>query len=146
MWFSKGHPVPEALPFAWSSEEDSVGVTVFDQEHEHLMDLVAQIHRAVQDRHDRGRAQLLLEAFIGAAQAHFDHEEAVMRNIGFPDRQAHAAEHAELLREAKELQRKVQGGLISALTLPGFLKAWLLDHIHRADRKYAATMRRNGLH
>ncbi len=147
MWFSKSKSIPETeVPFfVWSSEEHSVGVTVFDQEHERLVTLMGQIHATVQEKHDRALAQNLMESLIHQTQAHFEHEESVMDNIEFPEREAHVAEHAALIQQAKELLQKVQNGGISALAIPNFLKSWLIPHMQIMDRKYAAAMRRHGL-
>jgi hemerythrin-like metal-binding protein len=145
MWFSKGKPEPEPPFFSWSAEEHSVGVSVFDQEHQRLAALMSQIHASLQTNHDRGKAQRLLESFIAMAQEHFDHEERIMANIDYPDLAAHAAEHEALMEQAKAMFQRVQHGNISALTIPGFLKTWLIHHMQQTDRKYAAHMRRNGM-
>ena len=85
-------------------------MTVFDQEHERLVTLIGQIHATVQEKHDRALAQNLMESLIHQTQAHFEHEESVMDNIEFPEREAHVAEHAALIQQAKELLQKVQNG------------------------------------
>jgi len=145
MWFSKGKPEPEPPFFSWSQEEHSVGVSIFDQEHQRLAALMSQIHATLQTSHDRDKAQRLLEAFIVAAQAHFDHEERIMANTDYPDQAAHATEHEALMDQAKAMFQRVQQGSISALSIPGFLKAWLIHHMQHTDRRYAAHMRRNGM-
>ncbi|GLH74712.1 hypothetical protein GETHLI_32140 [Geothrix limicola] len=146
MWFSKPKPEPEPSLFIWSDEEHSVGVSIFDQEHERLIALMGQIHLALQHKQDRHRAESLLETLIHETQAHFDHEESVMRNIDFAEREAHTAEHAALIQQANALLLKVRNGSISALAIPNFLKTWLMTHMRSMDRKYASCMRRNGLH
>jgi hemerythrin-like metal-binding protein len=148
MWFSKPKSVPEveAPFFAWTREEHSVGVTVFDRDHERIAALMSQIHTTLQVKHDRDQAQRLMETLIRETQAHFDHEEGVMLNVDYADREVHAAEHAALIQQAKTMLQKVHSGGVSALALPNFLKTWLIAHIQTMDRKYSACMRRNGLH
>jgi hemerythrin-like metal-binding protein len=147
MWFSKSKPdaEPEVPFFAWIRGEHSVGITVFDQEHERLTDLMSQIHAALHKKHDRILILGRLEFLIKETKAHFEHEEGVMRNISYPDLEAHVAEHAALLREAAALFQKVQSGNLSATAIPEFLKAWLITHMQTTDRKYAASMRRHGV-
>lgn len=144
-WFSRAEPEPERPFFAWSKEDHSVGVVAFDQEHQRLAKLMSQIHATVHEDRDRDRAQRLLETLLYETGAHFAHEERVMEQVGYPEKEAHAAEHAALLLQAKELFQKFQSGNISALALPAFLKVWLISHMQDADRKYAAHMRRNGV-
>ncbi len=144
MWFSKSNPEPEAPFFTWSSSEYSVGVTVFDQEHERLANLMSQIHATLQKKHDRALALKLLESLIDETQTHFDHEERVMEEVSCPGREAHVAEHVTLIQEAKVHLHLFRSGAISTLAMPNFLKAWLIPHMQITDRKYAACMRRHG--
>ncbi len=144
-WFSRAAPEPEGPFFAWTKEDHSVGVAAFDQEHQRLAKLMSQIHTTVHDDRDRDRAQKLLETLIHETGAHFAHEERVMDQVSYPEREAHAIEHATLLLQAKELFQKFQSGNISAMALPTFIKTWLIPHIQFQDRKYAAHMRRNGV-
>ncbi|MFN7958175.1 MAG: bacteriohemerythrin [Holophagaceae bacterium] len=148
MWFSKPKPAPEPeAPFlVWTREEHSVGVERFDQEHERLVARMNQVHTALLKKQDRSLALEHLESLIQETKAHFEHEEGVMRNVSYPDLEAHAAEHAALTQAATALLQKVQSGSLSALAIPEFLKAWLVPHLQTVDRKYAACLRRNGLH
>jgi hemerythrin len=147
MWFSKAksEPEPEEPFFAWSSEEHSVGIGVFDQEHERLTLMMSRVHAALLKKQDRSLALRRLESLILETKNHFEHEEGIMGNISYAELEAHAAEHAALLREAAALFQKVQSGNLSALAIPSFLKAWLIPHMRNMDRKYAACMRRHGL-
>ncbi len=147
MWFSKPAPGPEpAAPFfVWSSEEHTVGVAVFDQDHERLAVLLSRINTALHEKHDRALVLKLMESLIQETQAHFDHEEWVMEQVGYAEREAHAAEHSALIQEVNILFQKFQKGGISALAIPNFLKAWLIPHMKVTDRKYTACLRRSGL-
>ena len=147
MWFSKPapSPEPEAPFFVWSSEEHTVGVAVFDKDHERLAILMSRINTTLQEKHDRALALKLMESLIYETQAHFDHEEWVMEQVAYPEREAHAAEHSALIQEVKILFQKFRIGGISALAIPNFIKAWLIPHMKGTDRKYAACLRRSGL-
>ena len=123
-----------------------MGVAIFDKDHERLATQMSRINTALLEKHDRALALNLLESLIYETQAHFDHEEAVMRNLEFPEREAHVTEHTALIQQAKTMLQQIENGSTSMLALPKFLRTWLMDHIHITDRKYAAWMRRNGLH
>lgn len=144
MWFLKSTPEPDVPFFAWSSAEHSVGITVFDQEHQRLATLMGQVHATLLEKHDRALALTLIESLIQETRAHFDHEERVMEELGFHEREAHAAEHATLIQEAKVQLQMFRSGTFSALAMPNFLKAWLIPHMQVTDRKYAACLRRHG--
>src|ERR1035438_7265421 len=101
MWFSKSKPEPEVPFFAWSKEEHAVGVTVFDQEHQRLATLMSQIHATVKEKRDRALALKLMESLIHETRAHFDHEERVLEEAGFPDLEARSEEHTALIEHAR---------------------------------------------
>ena len=149
MWFSKAKNRAKAEPkppfFVWSDLDHSVGVGMFDQEHQHLATMMAQVHEALQDERDRLRALQLMERLVQETRTHFSHEEGKMEEVQFPDLEAHAAEHAALLTRAQDMLRQFRTGALSALLFPAFLRDWLVPHIQNYDRKYSASLRRQGL-
>ena len=148
IWFpnSGKSPRPDDLFFIWSRDEHSVGVTVFDQEHQKLAALMCRIHSALKEEHDRDLALNLLEALMGETQAHFDHEERAMMEASCPGREEHVSEHEALHQEVESQFKLLKVGSISALAIPNFLKAWLIPHMQKSDRKYASYLRRHGFH
>ncbi len=68
-----------------------------------------------------------------------------MEEAGFPEREAHVAEHSALIEHAKVRLQLFRNGAIGALVMPNFLKAWLIPHMQIMDRKYAAFLRRHGV-
>jgi hemerythrin len=145
MFFSKSKP-PKALPFfEWLDEEHSIGVPVFDREHQKIFQLINDLHARAQDKHERTVPPALLEGLRAEVLAHFAHEEQVMEKTGFPGREAHLADHRALVQELQEMFRQFQTGGISVLALPLFLKKWFIKHLIESDRKYAAHLRSHGL-
>ena len=141
---SKAIPEPETPFFVWSSAEHAIGVTVFDEEHQRLAALMSQVHATLKDKQDRALAQNLMGALIYETWVHFDHEERVMEEVDFHEREAHVAEHAALIQQAKDLLKKVQRGDLNSQAMPDFLVTWLIPHIQITDRKYAACLQRHG--
>jgi len=134
----------DAPCFEWSGAEHAIGVTAFDQEHQRLAALIGQVHATLRDKQDRALAQNLMGALIYETWVHFDHEERVMTELGFEGREAHAAEHAALIQQAKDMVQKVQRGEISSQAMPGFLLTWLIPHIQVMDRQYAECLQSHG--
>jgi hemerythrin-like metal-binding protein len=145
MWFSKPKPEPKPPFFVWSEQDHSVGVAMFDEEHQRLTTMMAQIHESLQEEHDRLRALKLVEQLVQEARAHFTHEEDAMKEAHFPDLEAHAAEHTALIAQVENLLRQFTKGSMSAMIFPSFLRDWLIPHMQDYDRKYSATLRRQGL-
>lgn len=142
MFFSKPKAEPSEPFFLWSDTEHSVGVSRFDQDHRRIAELLNHVHKVLVMQRDRTQAVDLMEQLIAETRAHFHREEAALLDAGFPDLEAHQAEHVALLQEALDLVRRFNTGNVSALALPTFLKNWLISHIKGSDRKYAACLRR----
>lgn len=120
-----------------------VGVPLIDTEHEYLIGLINEFH----DKHASGvaRPQSLpvLNKLVSYAEQHFQHEEALMAEIGFP-RLAHQQKlherlyssiftlHEELSRNRAEVNGKTMR----------FLRHWLLDHILDEDMDIGEFLRR----
>lgn len=134
---------PKAF-FTWSEADMTVGLLRFDQEHRRLGDLINQIHRAALERRDRSLCTALMERFQQETRAHFDSEEAALRETEFPGQEGHFEEHTRLLETLRDMQQRYAAGSLSALILVDFLKTWLVEHIKTSDRKYTAHLRRNG--
>ena len=145
MWFSKPKNEPKRPFFVWSELDHSVGVAVFDDEHQHLTSMMAEIDQAMQGEHDRQRALMLMENLVQALRDHFTHEEGKMEEVQFPDLGTHAAEHTALLARAKDMLYKFRNGTLSARLVAAFFRDWLIPHIQHYDRKYSASLRRQGL-
>jgi hemerythrin-like metal-binding protein len=144
MWFSRKPVTKEVAFFPWSKGEYSIGLNVFDLEHERLAALISSVHEAVLVDRDRAKAGRLLEHLIEQTRAHFNHEERSMADVEFPGLQAHVEEHERLLTDLRGLLRQFQSGTLSAMALPKFLKEWLVPHIQDSDRLYAPVVKRFG--
>ena len=145
MLFSKPKPKRKAPFFVWSEHDHSVGVGKFDDEHQDLTTMMAQIHEALLEEHDRIQAVTLMEKLVQETRVHFTHEENAMEESHFPDLEAHAAEHTALIAQTQNLLRQFARGSMNAMIFPSFLRDWLIPHMQDYDRKYSATLRRQGL-
>lgn len=116
----------------------SVGNRHIDDDHKHLMDLVAQLHDAMRAGQGKDVVGGILENLINYTHTHFEMEEKFMRDINYPDYEAHRAEHARLVKEVKDLQSRFQSGSITiTVSVSNFLSDWLRNHILGLDMKLA---------
>ena len=154
MLFFKPKPKPEEPPppkpvanrpfFPWAPAELSVGVAAIDKDHKHLADLINQVHAALILERDRAHAAKIMEELLLDIRGHFFRDEQAMEETGYPDMDAHAAEHFLLLKEAKELARQLYAGTLSALVFPTFLRTWFIGHTKGSDRRYGDWKRETG--
>ena len=71
------------------------------------------------------------------AQAHFLHEERVMRNIDYPDYSEHKAAHDRLSADLKVFMKNIGVGFSEEdlPTLTEYFRYWFLSHIKEHDVK-----------
>lgn len=119
------------------SEELSVGVVEMDRQHKKLVDLVNRLYEAMAAGQGDDVKKDILNELAMYTRVHFVAEEHLMRDRGYPTLTAHKALHDELTAKVKELNTKVQNGLlVPSVSLGNFLKDWLLKHIAQEDKKY----------
>jgi hemerythrin len=86
-----------------------------------------------------------LMQMIDYARYHFISEEKYMREIGYPDVDAHTEIHREFTNQLDEQNEMIQSGhMVLSTTLLGIIKNWLFDHIMSVDKKigrFAASSR-----
>jgi len=125
------------------------GIASLDAQHAGLADSIREIENACccTDKSQSGYSlpgKLLLPALLDklyqATKEHFEHEEAVMLEAGYPDYAAHRREHIMMLAEMKLI---IQVEHESASTemdsaLAAELKTWFIGHIRQSDCKFSA--------
>ena len=118
--------------------------SVMNDDHVDLYRIVAELRDgiAIQVRGgtERGFQQINLlgtiQKLIDKARAHFQREEALMAEYGYPDARAHRSEHLMLLRSIETYHANLaSGGRPITDEVVKYLKAWLTNHIRTTDRQ-----------
>lgn len=118
---------------SWTNEY-AIGDDLIDGEHQELFRLVNAFHDLWVERHDRRTIAPLLNQLIAYAEMHFQHEEAVMRNAGFPKLAEHQQTHVAMVESIFALRLAFeQASTHLEMDTLKFVKSWLLDHIIRSD-------------
>ncbi|ALG69674.1 chemotaxis protein [Azospirillum thiophilum] len=109
-----------------------------------LMNEAASLARqAKEGRREAGGRQALGEAvgrLLTYTALHFEEEERLMEQCGYPDRVAHKAQHEALRARADALGRRLAAGETVADELLALVREWLFEHIQRADKRIGAHM------
>ena len=120
----------------WDARLD-VGNEAMDHEHHLQVGLVSAFVDAV----EQGRpamAHRLVDQLLEYSGVHFGSEELLMEGTAYPEREAHAREHAEFLGHIRELQRTYDAGdREAAVEAAVDLRAALGAHMNDADRRLA---------
>ncbi len=122
-------------PWIVINETHLLGIEKIDQQHIELVSKLNNLNVAVRNNEPCEVILRLFDDFAVQIRAHFKHEDALMKESGYSDNEAHRAEHHRLVGELEYLKGRFDsGGELLALQS---LKEWLLGHVQGLDRKFA---------
>jgi hemerythrin len=122
----------------------AIGVPEVDAQHRALFERAASFEAAVAARAPNFRLEELFAYLAHYADAHFEAEERLMREVGYPGLPEHAKEHADFKRTLLSLMPQWESeGESSALlmSLLGFLDYWLTSHVTSRDQRIGEFLR-----
>ncbi len=112
----------------------SVGVPEIDSQHGELVGLINALGAALQERRDDESVGRILSDLVSHTRAHFDAEEALMRDRAYPERSRHEREHERLINHVTDLERRFRGGdVLLSYAILVELKGWATEHIAYSD-------------
>ncbi|MEN6586725.1 MAG: bacteriohemerythrin [Sulfuricella sp.] len=131
---------------AWDESRHTLGIASIDGQHRELIDMVNALVEAVEQDCDCERARLQMEHLIRFTQGHFAHEEEMMHRYDFPEREKHALEHKEVLRQAITMLDNFKADDINrAMLVTAFLTDCAENHILNEDRELTVFLQGKGL-
>ena len=124
----------------------SVSVRRMDEQHQKLFALINALHDAMRQGKGQAAVQDTVRELAAYTVTHFRAEEELLRKSNYPGLVAHQMEHRKYLAKVNQLVEDTKAGRIaSSISVLGFLKEWLADHIRRTDRSYAAYLTAHGV-
>ena len=131
------------MPFLSWRKEYAVGVAQIDAEHRGLFDLINAYHDIHARANSSREAAKILNRLVAYAEEHFQHEEKLMSDGGYPPLDAHRQQHSEFVASIFAINERlaVDTARANAEILP-FVKNWLVEHIIRSDMEIADFLRR----
>ncbi len=137
-------PLPIQLHrIEWQPGWDCCDVRI-NQEHRHLNVLANQLIDALSRGENETAIQRRLHEMMDHLANHFDHEEELLKEKGYPDLEQHAQKHLDLLTEASELltnhreKRLDQKELVSAM-----IGKMVLGHLLITDSNFFSYLQRD---
>jgi len=123
------------------SDALSVGQEDIDNDHMILIGLVNRVHGAASGKQGKDATLQAVDQLIAYTALHFEQEEKLMADAGYPGLPAHKKLHDALTGRAKDLRRRLAAGEPSVgEELMALIKEWLCDHIQRHDTKVGAFL------
>jgi hemerythrin len=118
----------------------SIGNASIDSEHQELFRLADEFFEA-DDKLKKTECAMRLFRYT---RQHFDHEEQLMRDLGYPELSAHVQQHTQLIGRLNEVSTKIANDTLGSSDLKSLLTAWLVGHIVTFDTKLSAYVRQAG--
>lgn len=121
------------------SDDFKLGEAEIDREHWGLFALINDLS----DKHAQGAGDASITSTIDALAAyvdvHFEHEERLMRSVGYPELDSHIELHVALARRVEEYKAAFerQAARFDFNGFTAFLTEWLTDHILHEDMQFA---------
>ncbi len=114
-----------------------IGQATIDEEHKMLFRLINDFHTHWTEQRDRKDIARVLSQLIHYGELHFQDEERIMAQEGYPELESHHQVHEKLIDEIFKLNEELadQSRLLER-DMTKFLKQWLVDHIVHSDYEF----------
>ena len=142
-WVQKADKPHRSMFFEWN-DSYKVEISSIDGQHRNLFGLVDELHRGMVAGTANTVMAEILDRLVRYTVTHFEHEERLMRDAGYPALGGHIAQHKALTSRVLQFQAEFQSGRVAmSVTLLKFLKDWLSQHIMESDQAYAPVVRKH---
>ncbi|MFO7530165.1 MAG: bacteriohemerythrin [Marinobacter sp.] len=128
----------------WSKELE-VGIGEIDEQHKWLVDLTNQLHDELDRGADQEKTSEILESLMDYTMNHFIVEEDLFLRLGYPETDAHKAEHNKFTGQIMGLIERHDNGYSAGGETLELLKDWLTHHILKVDKAYVEHFRAHGV-
>ncbi len=129
------------------SHECIVGVGAIDDQHGILMDTLNDLRAMLLRGADRHDVNLQLERLIDFTQMHFQSEEQLLLQQGFPGINEHRTAHQHLLAKLyAALDQINRENSLHFPSLLAFLPSWYLDHVEKLDQPCGTWLNAHGVY
>ena len=119
-------------------EDYCVGISSIDIQHKKLFIEINNFYDNLVYKKNSEALLLILAELKKYAIYHFDTEEALMKQYGFPGMQRHIKEHEVFKKEIELFEKKIKdGSMVLSLQVTTFLENWIMNHILLTDMKYS---------
>jgi hemerythrin len=127
-------------------EEYSVKVPEIDEQHKRLIGLMNQLADAMSVGKGRDVLNAVLAELMNYTEYHFEAEEKLFRDYGYPEHERHSQAHDELRTKARELKAAFDRGETKlSVDVMLFLSNWLNRHILDEDKRYESYLAGKGV-
>jgi hemerythrin-like metal-binding protein len=130
------------MAFIEWTEECSVGVQQFDDDHKKLFTMANELYDSVLSGNARNALSNALDRLGAYTKEHHQREEDAFARTDYPDASAHKGQHEiakMMFADIRNNMSRAENGQLS-MELAKILKGWLLMHIQTEDKKFGAFL------
>lgn len=127
------------------SDELKVGIEEIDEQHRWLVEQTNILHDALARDSEAGILGEILECLVDYTMNHFIVEEELFSRLGYPEGEAHKAQHDRFCSRVMDLLQRHEAGETVGLQALELLKNWLVHHILTVDKAYVEHFRAHGV-
>lgn len=137
----------ENMAFIDWSDEYSVNIDTFDEQHKQLINIINRVHDVVMSGAEKNVIRQIFVELAEYTSYHFRVEEEILEFHGYPELDKHRIQHEQLVVQLLELQMRFRKEQMSLpVEMLNFLKSdWLLKHIVGTDKEYSSFLNANGV-
>jgi hemerythrin len=121
------------------SHDYAIGNSRIDLQHETFLSLVNEFQQIRLAGHDQEKVCRTLREICLYATFHFQSEENVMTDCGYPGLEAHKLQHYELLEILNNKVLGLQMGEYEAKAIEEFLVHWFIQHVQRGCTEFCVS-------
>lgn len=130
------------------SEKYEIGIEEIDKQHKHIITAINALEKAVMENKADDILNKVLRALNAYAKSHFDYEETLLENHGYPSLRLQLDEHAGFIIKIKEFGRELiesDSQKKLGMKICNFLREWFIDHIMEKDQRYLRFLKKKGV-
>ncbi len=134
------------MAFVEWSDDFKTGNRDIDHEHWGLFALVNDLSDKIEMGAADSSIAVTMEALVGYVEAHFEREEGIMREAGYPDLPTHIEAHRRLEGSVQFFKSYYEDTpeIFPYQEFLDFLKGWLTGHIMKEDMAYVPFLNDDG--
>jgi hemerythrin len=129
----------------WSDEKYGLGIPEIDRQHQELFLITNQLHECSLSE-ERSCLESILKRLYAYTKYHFNSEEAMFKNYGYPQMKSHLDIHGDFTLKVKDQLDWLRKNPLNPLDdIIDFLVSWIINHIHGEDLKYRNYFREKNI-
>ena len=123
-----------------------IGIGIIDSQHRRLVDLINELHEAIQEGRGADLVGKTLNGLIDYTHTHFTTEQELLKEHNYEDYKLHCREHRIFTDQIEIYRDRLDAGSLRiSADVMEYMRGWMLTHIGSSDRAYMKTLKDAGV-